>query len=115
MLQVPLGVTSRAVFHIINDGYDNLELKVRLPADEHHLPLQLSFPDGTLIGIAKEKLTVVVSFTAQKPTSFTANVDFLDEDGKRYSLPITGTVDNSMLTLESFLEVNHCFRPGSVL
>lgn len=58
-----------------------------------------------MIGIAKEKLPVTVSFTGNRPTSFTANVVFLDEDGKRFSLPITGTTDSSLLTVKAFLEV----------
>lgn len=43
--QVPLGVKSQATFYIINNGYDNLELKFRLPADESHLPMQIDFPE----------------------------------------------------------------------
>ena len=82
-----------------------LWLQTRLPADEHHLPLTLSFPEGTLIGIAKERLPVVVSCTATRPTSFTANVDFLDDDGKRYSLPVTGTSDACLLSIKPFLDV----------
>lgn len=60
---------------------------------------------GNLIGIAKEKLPVVVSFLSNKPISFTANIDFMDEDGKRYSMPVTGTADNCLLTHEPFVEV----------
>ena len=43
---VPLGVRSQGVFNIINNGYDNLELKFRLPADESHLPMEMDFPEG---------------------------------------------------------------------
>ena len=83
-------------------------VQTRLPADEHHLPLSLSFPEGTLIGIAKERLPVVVACTATRSTSFTANVDFLDDDGKRYSLPVTGTTDASLLSIKPFLDVRPC-------
>jgi hypothetical protein len=48
-LQVPLGITSSSTFHIVNNGYDNLELRYRLPADESHLPLKLSFPEVSRI------------------------------------------------------------------
>lgn len=47
---VPLGLRSTATFFVINNGYDNLELKYRLPADEGHLPMEVEFPEGTLIG-----------------------------------------------------------------
>ena len=82
-----------------------MHAQIRPPPDEQHLPLSFEFPEGDLIGIAKEKLPVTVTFTGTRPTSFTANVVFLDEDGKRFSLPITGTTDASVLTVKSFLEV----------
>ncbi|KAK9828703.1 hypothetical protein WJX72_001600 [[Myrmecia] bisecta] len=103
---VPLGIRAEARFHVINDGYDNLELKVRLPADEAHLPLQLTFPEGNLIGIAKEKLPVVVTFSSGKPTSFTTAIDFLDDDSARTSLPVTAIADASLLTIKPFLDAN---------
>lgn len=82
-----------------------LYAQIRPPPDEQHLPLSFDFPEGSLVGIAKEKLPVNVTFTGSRPTSFTANVVFLDEDGKRFSLPITGTTDASLLTIKSFLDV----------
>ncbi|DBA78771.1 TPA: putative protein fap47 [Trebouxia sp. C0004] len=106
MPPVPLGFTSKAQFYVISQGYDNLQLKIRPPPDEQHLPLTFDFPEGSLIGIAKEKLPVIVGFTGSRPTSFTANVVFLDEEGKRFSLPITGTTDASLLTTKSFMDVN---------
>ena len=42
---VPLNVESSAVFFIENDGYDNLDIKFRLPADSQNLPLRLEFPE----------------------------------------------------------------------
>ena len=91
-----------------------MHAQIRPPPDEQHLPLSFDFPEGSLIGIAKEKLPVTVTFTGNRPTSFTANVVFLDEDGKRFSLPITGTTDASLLTVKSFLEVRlHVLRQKS--
>ncbi|GFR48568.1 hypothetical protein Agub_g10470, partial [Astrephomene gubernaculifera] len=103
---VPLGLRSTATFYVLNNGYDNLELKHKLPADEGHLPLEVEFPEGTIIGLAKDRLPVVVSFMCPKPMSFTANIDFMDEDGKRFSMPVTGTTDNSLLTHHAFMEIN---------
>ena len=40
-----------------------------------------------------------------KPMSFTANIDFMDEDGKRFSMSVTGTTDNSLLTHSAFMQV----------
>ncbi|KAI8473771.1 MAG: hypothetical protein J3K34DRAFT_497953 [Monoraphidium minutum] len=103
---VPLGVVSRAVFHVVNDGYDNLELRVRLPADESCLPLKVELPEGNLIGLARERLPVAVSFSSGRPTCFTAAVEFLDEEGRCFSQAVTGTADNCTLTTQPFLEAN---------
>ena len=35
---------------------------------------------GSLVGVAKEKILITVSFTAKKPTSFTAFIDYLCTD-----------------------------------
>ena len=49
---------------------------------------------------------MVVSFVSSKPISFTANIDFMDEDGKRFSMAVTGTTDNCLLTHMAFMDVN---------
>lgn len=87
-------------------GYDNLELRAKLPADQQQIPLSLTFPEGPMIGVAKERVPVLLSFTADKPTAFTAKVEFADSAGAKFSLPITGTADNSILTVEPFLTAN---------
>lgn len=57
---VPLGVESKAVFVIVNQGYDNLELRHRLPADVSKVPLRLEFPEGVVVSKAKKELPVEV-------------------------------------------------------
>ena len=106
MPPVPLGVRSFARFKILNKGYDNLELKYRLPPDVSHAPIHISFPEGCIIGIAKEQLPVEVSFLPDAATAFTTTIDFLDEDGNRFSVPVTGTADNSIITTYPFLKTN---------
>ena len=44
-----------------------------------------------------------MSFAAKKPTSFTAKIDFLDAEGNRFSLPVSGTSDNSLCTVYPFV------------
>ena len=39
--------------------------------------------------------------------SFTAAIDFLDEEGNRFCVPCSGVADNSALTLENFVDVNN--------
>ena len=40
------------------------------------------------------------------PFSFTTQVDFLDDNGRNYSIPISGTTDNCLLTNYPFLQRN---------
>ena len=94
---VPIGVESKTSFYVVNEGYDNLELRYKLPPDNSRVPLKLSFPERMLIGLSKERLLVEVSYTSSKPMSFTAKIDFLDADGNRFSVPVTGTTDNSQI------------------
>lgn len=42
---------SWATFYIVNDGYDNLELRFRLPADESHLPISIDFPEVSFLDL----------------------------------------------------------------
>ena len=49
---------------------------------------------------------MVVSFESHKPMSFTASIDFMDEEGKRYAIPVTAVADNCLLTNLSFIQVS---------
>lgn len=101
-----LGEVSTATFHVMNCGYDHLELRYKMPSESSpaRVPLQVSFPDGQAVGIAKQKLPVRVSFSSKKAMAFTCNIDFLDEDGNKFSIPVTGMTDNSMLTSYSYVQ-----------
>ena len=103
---VPLGVTSVTSFWLLNQGYDNLDLQYKLPADSSNIPLELAFPEGQMIGIAKDRLRVEVRFCSPKAMSFTAAVVFLDEDGKRFPVQVSGVADNSLLTTYPFVYTN---------
>jgi hypothetical protein len=100
-----LGVTSTTRVYVVNDGYDNLELSVRLPPDVSRVPVTVSFPEGKLIGLAKERLPLDVCCSSSKPLSFTACVDLLDEDGRAFSLTVTGATDNCSLSHGPFMQV----------
>jgi hypothetical protein len=67
--------------------------------------MTIEFPEGNLIGLAKEQLPVIVTFASPKPISFTANIEFMDEEGKRFSIPVTATADNCLLTHQAFMKV----------
>ncbi len=55
---VPLGITSRAVFKIINDGYENFALKHNIPEDLGPLNLQVMYLDGKNIGVTRSKFII---------------------------------------------------------
>ncbi|CAD8117028.1 unnamed protein product [Paramecium sonneborni] len=99
---VPLGIQSRCFFRIINDGYENLNLKYNWAQEISNFNLDLKFPEGTTLGVAKSKLRVEVVFSNKKPLSFTTRVEFIDE-ARVYSIYISGTTDNCIFTNQSFL------------
>jgi len=103
---VPLNIRSRCLFHIVNEGYESLEVKYRLPTDNSRIPLVINFPEGQQIGITKPRIPVEVLFQANKPISFCAKIEFLDNDTGTYTLPICGTTDNSILTVHQYLHYN---------
>lgn len=101
---VPLGISSRATFRINNEGYQNVELKARLPKDIGKIPLALNFPDGQSLGSTKQKIVVEVIYTGEKPFSFTSQLEFYDNEGNRFFIPVAGTSDNSLSTIYSFIQ-----------
>ena len=110
---VPVGHTARASLYVINEGYDNLEIKAKLPIDAARMPLTLEFPEGQLVGVSKEKILIVVSFVAKKPTAFTAFIELIDTDGNRFALPVTATTDNSVITAQPYLDASASVDPQS--
>jgi len=106
---VPVNVRSRVLFHIINEGYESLEVKVRLPTDSIRIPLTINFPEGQQLGITKPKIPVEVFFHSNKPISFCARIEFLDHDSGVYSLPVCGTTENCVLTCHNYLQHNDEF------
>ena len=100
---VPLGYTAKASLYVINEGYDNLQIQAKLPIDSTRMPLELDFPEGSLVGVSKERILITVSFTAKKPTAFTAFIELLDTEGTRFALPVTATTDNSIVTTQPYL------------
>ena len=103
---VPIGFESRTMFHVLNGGYESLQLGYHLPADTEHMPIKLEFPEGMAIGLAKSKVPVVVSFSSKKPLAFTGRVDFLDHEENCFSINVTGVTDNSLMTLTPFVETH---------
>lgn len=100
---VPLGITSRASFSIINNGYDNLELKYRI-SPTIPLPLNITFPDGSDVGLTREKATIVVAAKSDIPVSWTGKIEFYDTDGEKFSIELCGCSDNCLFTVYPFVK-----------
>lgn len=103
---VPLGFISKDTFKILNHGYENLELRYHLPQDSSRVPLTVSFPNGSTLGIGREQITVEVSFMSKKPMGFNANLDFLDTDGNKFTVCVSGITDNSLLSVQEYVDTN---------
>eukprot|EP00941_MAST-03F_sp_MAST-3F-sp1_P000816 g816.t1 len=101
---VPLGITSKSKFYVKNAGYENLEVKYHLPKDQSKMPLALEFPEGKQVSKTKASFPVIVSFQSKQPLSFTARIDFLDEEGNRFPIYVTGMTDNSLLSTYQFVQ-----------
>jgi hypothetical protein len=100
----PLDISARATFMVCHNGYENLELRPKIANEVGKLPIELIFPDGHNLGVTKQKLKVEALFTSSKPLSFTTFIDFFDDEGNKFSIPISGTTDNSMFTIFSFIQ-----------
>ncbi|CAM9172605.1 unnamed protein product [Choristocarpus tenellus] len=100
---VPLSITSRALIHIVNNGFTDMEVTHSLPL---HCPIDLvvRFPQGKQFGPESDQLPVELSFQSEKPVSFNSVLDFFDADGGHYPLIVTGCADNCLLTNYPFVE-----------
>lgn len=103
---VPLGIQTKATFLVCHNGYENLELDPKIASEVGKLPITWNFPDGNNLGVTKQKLKVEVMFSNSKPLSFTTHFDFYDDEGNKFSIPISGTTDNSLFTVFQFLQRN---------
>ncbi len=100
---VPLDVTSRAQFEVINAGYQALALSYKVsPAIT--VPLEITFPDGQDIGVSRERVRVVVSARQPAPMSWSGSIEFSDDDGERFNIQVSGSADNSLMSNYAFVK-----------
>ena len=101
---VPLDVPSKALIFLCNDGYEAFDVRCKVPfADTSKLPLTVTFPEGQRLTQTNSSIPVEIAFSSKKPISFTANLDFFDEEGTKFSIPVTGCADNCTLTTFSYI------------
>ena len=101
---VPLGIETKATFYVCHNGYENQELRFKIANEVGKIPIKINFPDGNNLGVTKQKVKVEASFTFTSPLSFTTFIDFFDDEGNKFSIPISGTTDNSIFSVFSFLQ-----------
>lgn len=51
-------------------------------------------------------MSVEVRFTNKAPFSFTAKIEIIDDNGKSYFIPVSGTTDNSLFTNFPYFQRN---------
>ncbi|KAI9205277.1 uncharacterized protein BJ171DRAFT_615867 [Polychytrium aggregatum] len=110
---VPSGSESTAIFNVVNYGCERTEIKYNIQKAmfERHGSLDLIFPEGRLLKSDGEKLTVVAKFAGNaanppKPFSFMTKIEFCDNNGRTFYLPVSGAFDTCILSLPSYLWIN---------
>jgi hypothetical protein len=101
---VPLNIETKATFLVCHNGYENQELRYKIANEVGKIPIKILFPDGNNLGVTKQKVKVEASFIFTSPLSFTTFIDFFDDEGNKFSIPISGTTDNSIFSCFSFLQ-----------
>lgn len=109
------------MFEVFNDGYESVVLKHRFEVmdsegnlhtsqgnfhGENGLPeLSLYYPQENKLTLNKPQLILIVKFISKKALSVTCKLELFDEstDCRIYSLPLSATADNSLLTTYTYL------------
>jgi hypothetical protein len=71
----------------------------------------VEFLEGNLIGVARQRLPILLTFASPKPCSFTTPLEFVDDNGFSYNILVSAGADACMLTLSPFVEVRTLFLP----
>lgn len=83
-----------------------MTLHPKLANEVGKLPIKIEFPEGAEIGVTKQKIKVEATFKFSTPLSFTTFIEFYDDEGNKFSIPISGTTDNSIFSVFSFMQRN---------
>eukprot|EP01107_Rhizomastix_libera_P003880 TRINITY_DN1665_c0_g1_i5.p1 TRINITY_DN1665_c0_g1~~TRINITY_DN1665_c0_g1_i5.p1 ORF type:complete len:1027 (+),score=365.08 TRINITY_DN1665_c0_g1_i5:336-3083(+) len=103
---VPLNITSTMIFNIINLGYDDAEVSVKLPTDRAHAPFNVKFLEGSHFRSSVIKLPVEISWSSARPFSFSAKMEFTDGIGGKFPIFVSGVSDNSLFTVAPYLALH---------
>ncbi|XP_063101752.1 cilia- and flagella-associated protein 47 isoform X3 [Cavia porcellus] len=111
---VPLNITTAMNVKILPQNYfRNSTVNFQIPTakllneDEEIQPLSVNFlKDQIIIGSKSgnnNELTFHLSFKSSKPVSFFNNLYFSDDSNNWFSLPVTATAENCILTIYPYL------------
>lgn len=95
---VPLDIETTSTFRILNDGYENCNLKCQFLDDVADLGVKIVFPEGNNIGITRQKLKIDLVWKYHRPISFCLKLEFTDDLNRTFVIPVSGTTDNCILT-----------------
>ncbi len=91
-------------FKIFNDGYENLLVKYEINDTMGDIPLKVCLYSDQL-GVTKKVIKGHVSFRyGDRPLSFTKRIDFFGLNNQVYSIMVSGTTDNSILTNYAYIQ-----------
>ena len=106
-----LGFKTKATFNILNDGHDNLELRYSPPPLLRTDRPSWRSPSG---GHDRHRKGVPpcgdLNVLMTSPCPLPGNIEFLDEDGQRYTIAVTGDGGQLVITAYDFLKANEQVR-----
>jgi len=102
---VPLNCKVETTIYVINTLYIESNLQIVLPINEKSFPLSISFPDGNRLLHTVSQIPLKISFSSDKPLSFSTLVAIIDDLGDSYSFSVSVSTDNSIFSLY------HLFSP----
>lgn len=112
---VPLGVTIRDVIHIVNDGFDAIQLEYK---GESGPLVQVNFPKGQQLTNQTWRLPVEFLFSSQKPVTLLSSILISSSKGENVEIHLCATALNSLLTTAPFLQYREPYStiaPASLL
>lgn len=112
---VPLGVTLRAVVHLINKGFDAIQVEYK---GEGNPLIHVKFPKGQILSNQIWRLPVEIMFSSTKPVTLLSSILLSTNKDVNVEIHLCATAINSLLTTSSFLQYReHCstIAPAALL
>ncbi|XP_067896652.1 cilia- and flagella-associated protein 47-like isoform X2 [Heterodontus francisci] len=72
-------------------------------------PLSCQFPEGSSLPFKSEtikSITCCITFCSFRPISISTDVIFIDQEKKRFKLPVTASADNCLLTIYRYIALH---------